>query len=112
VREIYQFFKQHGYNTIVMGASFRNIGEVVALAGCDRLTISPALLDELSQQQGELEVKLRDQGVTAAKPAALTEPQFRWALNEDAMATEKLAEGIRKFAIDQRKLESLIQSQL
>lgn len=112
VREIYQFFKQHGYNTIVMGASFRNIGEVLALAGCDRLTISPALLDELSQQQGELEVKLRDQGVTAAKPAALTESQFRWALNEDAMATEKLADGIRKFAIDQRKLESLIQSQL
>ena len=112
VREIYQFFKQHGYSTIVMGASFRNIGEVLALAGCDRLTISPALLDELSQQQGELVVKLRDQGVTAAKPAALTEQQFRWALNEDAMATEKLADGIRKFAIDQRKLESLIQSQL
>ncbi|MDD4862570.1 MAG: transaldolase [Alishewanella agri] len=112
VREIYQFFKQHGYSTIVMGASFRNIGEVLALAGCDRLTISPALLDELSQQQGELVVKLQDQGVTAAKPAALTEQQFRWALNEDAMATEKLADGIRKFAIDQRKLESLIQSQL
>ena len=112
VREIYQFFKQHGYNTIVMGASFRNIGEVLALAGCDRLTISPALLDELSQQQGELVVKLQDQGVTSAKPAALTEQQFRWALNEDAMATEKLADGIRKFAIDQRKLESLIQSQL
>jgi transaldolase len=112
VREIYQFFKQHGYSTIVMGASFRNIGEVLALAGCDRLTISPALLDELSQQQGELLVKLQDQGVTSAKPAALTEQQFRWALNEDAMATEKLADGIRKFAIDQRKLESLIQSQL
>ena len=112
VREIYQFFKQHGYSTIVMGASFRNIGEVLALAGCDRLTISPALLDELSQQQGELAVKLQDQGVTSAKPAALTEQQFRWALNEDAMATEKLADGIRKFAIDQRKLESLIQSQL
>lgn len=112
VREIYQFFKQHGYSTIVMGASFRNIGEVLALAGCDRLTISPALLDELSQQQGELVVKLQNQGVTAAKPAALTEQQFRWALNEDAMATEKLADGIRKFAVDQRKLESLIQSQL
>lgn len=112
VREIYQFFKQHGYSTIVMGASFRNIGEVLALAGCDRLTISPALLDELSQQQGELAVKLQDQGVTSAKPAVLTEQQFRWALNEDAMATEKLADGIRKFAVDQRKLESLIQSQL
>lgn len=112
VREIYQFFKQHGYSTIVMGASFRNIGEVLALAGCDRLTISPALLDELSQLQGELEVKLRDQGVTSTKPAVLNEQQFRWALNEDAMATEKLADGIRKFAIDQRKLEALIQSQL
>lgn len=112
VREIYQFFKAHGYPTVVMGASFRNIGEVLALAGCDRLTISPALLDELSQQQGQLVVKLQDNGVTNSKPAALTEQQFRWALNEDAMATEKLAEGIRKFAIDQRKLEDVIRAQL
>lgn len=112
VREIYQFFKAHGYPTVVMGASFRNIGEVLALAGCDRLTISPALLDELSQQQGQLVVKLQDNGVTSSKPAALTEQQFRWALNEDAMATEKLAEGIRKFAIDQRKLEDVIRAQL
>jgi len=112
VREIYTFFKQHGYSTIVMGASFRNTGEVLALAGCDRLTISPALLDELSRQEGELDVKLRDSGATSAKPAALTEIDFRWAMNEDAMATEKLAEGIRKFAVDQRKLEALIQQQL
>ncbi|GHG65285.1 transaldolase [Alishewanella longhuensis] len=112
VREIYQFFKAHGYPTVVMGASFRNIGEVLALAGCDRLTISPALLDELSQQSGQLVVKLQDNGVTNSKPAALTEQQFRWALNEDAMATEKLAEGIRKFAIDQRKLEDVIRAQL
>lgn len=112
VREIYQFFKAHGYPTVVMGASFRNIGEVLALAGCDRLTISPALLDELSQQQGQLVVKLQDNGVTNSKPSALTEQQFRWALNEDAMATEKLAEGIRKFAIDQRKLEDVIRAQL
>lgn len=112
VREIYQFFKAHGYPTVVMGASFRNIGEVLALAGCDRLTISPALLDELSQQQGQLVVKLQDNGVTSSKPAALTEQQFRWALNEDAMATEKLAEGIRKFAIDQHKLEDVIRAQL
>lgn len=112
VREIYAFFKQHGYSTIVMGASFRNTGEVLALAGCDRLTISPALLDELSRQEGELDVKLRDNGATSAKPAALTEKDFRWAMNEDAMATEKLAEGIRKFAVDQRKLEALIQQQL
>ena len=95
-----------------MGASFRNIGEVLALAGCDRLTIAPALLDELDKQTGDLTVYLTDTGATSAKPAKLTETEFRWALNEDAMATEKLAEGIRKFAIDQRKLEQLIQQAL
>lgn len=109
VREIYRFYKQHGFNTVVMGASFRNTGEVLALAGCDRLTISPALLSELSQMQGELTRHLTDNGATTAAPEQLSESQFRWALNEDAMATEKLAEGIRKFAIDQRKLEHLIQ---
>jgi transaldolase len=112
VREIYRFYKQHGFNTVVMGASFRNTGEVLALAGCDRLTISPSLLAELSQQQGELIVHLQANGATSQAPAQLTEQQFRWALNEDAMATEKLAEGIRKFAIDQRKLEQLIQQAL
>ena len=112
VREIYRYFKQHGHKTIVMGASFRNVGEVLALAGCDRLTIAPALLDELNKQSGELVVHLQDQGVTAAKPAELTEQAFRWSLNEDAMATEKLAEGIRKFAIDQRKLEQVITAAL
>lgn len=112
VREIYRYFKQHGHNTIVMGASFRNVGEVLALAGCDRLTIAPALLDELNKQSGDLVVHLQDQGVTTAKPAELTEQAFRWALNEDAMATEKLAEGIRKFAIDQRKLEQVITAAL
>lgn len=112
VREIYQYFKQHGHKTIVMGASFRNVGEVLALAGCDRLTIAPALLDELNKQSGDLVVHLQDQGVTTAKPAELTEQAFRWALNEDAMATEKLAEGIRKFAIDQRKLEQVITAAL
>lgn len=112
VREIYRYFKQHGHKTIVMGASFRNVGEVLALAGCDRLTIAPALLDELNKQSGELVVHLRDEGATTAKPAELTEQAFRWALNEDAMATEKLAEGIRKFAIDQRKLEQVITAAL
>jgi transaldolase len=112
VREIYRFYKQHGFKTVVMGASFRNTGEVLALAGCDRLTISPALLAELSQMQGELTVHLTDTGAVNAAPAQLTQSQFRWALNEDAMATEKLAEGIRKFAIDQRKLEQLIQQAL
>jgi transaldolase len=108
VREIYRYFKQHGHKTIVMGASFRNIGEVLALAGCDRLTIAPPLLDELDKQTGDLTVYLTDTGATTAKPASQTETEFRWALNEDAMATEKLAEGIRKFAIDQRKLEQVI----
>ncbi|MEE2001049.1 transaldolase [Alkalimonas sp. MEB108] len=112
VRDIYQYYKQHGYATIVMGASFRNTGEVLALAGCDRLTISPALLQALSQQQGELTVHLQDLGASSPQPAAMTEAAFRWALNEDAMATEKLAEGIRKFAADQRKLEQLLQQQL
>jgi transaldolase len=112
VRDIYHFYKEHGYATVVMGASFRNTGEVLALAGCDRLTISPNLLDELSKQNGTLDVKLKDSGVTSAKPTALSEGEFRWQLNEDAMATEKLAEGIRKFAVDQRKLEQLIAAQL
>ncbi|WP_372625780.1 transaldolase [Arsukibacterium sp.] len=112
VRDIYHFYKEHGYPTVVMGASFRNTGEVLALAGCDRLTISPGLLDELSKQTGSLDVKLRDGGANTPKPAALTESEFRWQLNEDAMATEKLAEGIRKFAVDQRKLEQLIASQV
>ncbi|WP_019677775.1 transaldolase [Arsukibacterium perlucidum] len=112
VRDIYHFYKEHGYATVVMGASFRNTGEVLALAGCDRLTISPGLLDELSKQSGTLDVKLLDGGPKTAKPTALSETEFRWQLNEDAMATEKLAEGIRKFAIDQRKLEQLIAGQL
>lgn len=112
VREIYHYYKQHGYATVVMGASFRNTGEVLALAGCDRLTISPALLDELSKQQGELTVHLTAATERRAAPAELTEREFRWAMNEDAMATEKLAEGIRKFAIDQRKLEQVISAAL
>jgi transaldolase len=112
VREIYQYYKQHGYATVVMGASFRNTGEVLALAGCDRLTISPGLLDELSKQQGELKVHLTAATEQRATPPELTESEFRWAMNEDAMATEKLAEGIRKFAIDQRKLEQVISAAL
>lgn len=112
VREIYRYFKAHGHKTVVMGASFRNTGEVLALAGCDRLTISPGLLQELSDTQGQLQVHLKDQGVIESAKPAMTENEFRWALNEDAMATEKLAEGIRKFAVDQRKLETLIQAQL
>lgn len=112
VRSIYQYYKEHGYNTVVMGASFRNTGEILALAGCDRLTIAPALLDELEQMQGDVEQKLSYQGEVKAKPEKMTEQAFRWQHNEDAMATEKLAEGIRNFAKDQLKLEALIENKL
>ncbi len=112
VRQIYAYYKQYGYPTIVMGASFRNMGEIVALAGCDRLTISPALLQELGESQGQLERKLSDPGNPAPRPAPMSEAEFRWAMNEDAMATEKLAEGIRGFTADQIKLEKLLSSRL
>ncbi len=108
VRRIYEHYKGHGYQTIVMGASFRNSGEIKALAGCDRLTISPALLEELAGSQGTLERRLTPQDAETRAPEPLDEAEFRWALNEDAMATEKLAEGIRKFMADQRKLETLL----
>lgn len=112
VRSIYQYYKEHGYNTVVMGASFRNTGEILALAGCDRLTIAPALLDELEQMDGQIEQKLGFQGEVKAKPEKMSEQAFRWEHNEDAMATEKLAEGIRNFAKDQLKLEALIENKL
>ncbi len=109
VTRIWHYFRSHGHATIVMGASFRNVGEIEALAGCDRLTISPALLEELSRDTGTLTRKLH----TDALPANLArmdldEKRFRWLMNEDAMATEKLAEGIRNFVADQHKLEELI----
>lgn len=112
VASIYEYYKAHGYNTVVMGASFRNTGEIIALAGCDRLTISPQLLDELANTQGSLEAKLVDNGATQAAPDALTEADFRWDMNQDPMATQKLSEGIRNFAADQVKLESLLAQQL
>lgn len=106
---IYSYYKQHGYKTIVMGASFRNVDEIEALAGCDRLTISPALLAELNEDNGTIPRQLSpDMGFTAHDKLELTESGFRWALNQDAMATEKLAEGIRAFAADQVKLETLL----
>ncbi|MDR3440312.1 transaldolase [Telmatospirillum sp.] len=109
VRSIYEYFKAYDITTVVMAASFRSAGEVEALAGCDRLTVSPALLDALSHDQGHLERRL--QPVKPAKLPArivLDEKAFRWAQNEDAMATEKLAEGIRAFAADLRKLRTLV----
>ena len=111
VTRIYNFYKQHNYNTIVMGASFRNTGEIEQLAGCDRLTISPQLLEELSNDSGELIKKLdRDNTGSAIDKLALGETHFRWLMNEDAMATEKLAEGIRNFTADQIKLEKLLEA--
>lgn len=110
VKSIYQYYKQHDYSTIVMGASFRNIGEVLALSGCDHLTISPALLEDLDSMSGKLDRALVDEGKKNPQPVRLTEAEFRWEHNQDAMATEKLAEGIRNFAIDQNKLEDILLS--
>lgn len=111
VTEIYKYYKTHGYDTVVMGASFRNTGEILELAGCDKLTISPNLLEELEQAEGEVVVKLQDNFEKQTPPAPLTEAQFRWEMNQDAMATNKLSEGIRNFAIDQNKLEDMLLAQ-
>ena len=105
-------YKDHGFNTVVMGASFRNIGEITALAGCDRLTIGPSLIEELGKTEGDLPQFLKDNGSSKEKPAKLEEDQFRFDHNEDAMATEKLAEGIRNFVIDQNKLEDALGAKL
>ena len=113
VKRIYDYYKQQNYSTVVMGASFRHTGQIEALAGCDKLTISPDLLEALAADHGTLTRQLNaaTQG-SAARPAPLTEAAFRWQHNEDAMATEKLAEGIRKFAEDQIKLEKLLQQRM
>lgn len=108
VRKIYQYYKAHQYSTIVMGASFRSTGQIEALAGCDNLTVSPELLDQLASDEGHLERKLSAGSTAEPAPAAISEAEFRWQLNEDAMATEKLAEGIRNFALNQNQLEQLI----
>ena len=114
VATIFNYYKKFGYNTQIMGASFRNIGEILELAGCDLLTIAPSLLKELSETDGPLPLKLDAQkSKTMDIPKLIIdEKAFRWQLNEDPMATEKLAEGIRNFAKDTVKLESLIQSLL
>lgn len=116
VSKIYNYYKQHGYNTIVMGASFRNTGEIEELAGCDFLTISPALLAELQKDTKQISAKLSEEKAKAQqipKVAYFTnEKAFRWDMNEDAMATEKLSEGIRNFAKDGRKLEAMLKEKL
>lgn len=111
VKTIYNHYKNHGISTVVMGASFRNVDQIRQLAGCDLLTIAPNLLLQLKDSTDPLPAALQLQ--TTQKPAtakALSQADFLWQLNEDAMATEKLAEGIRKFAVDQRKLEQLLQN--
>ena len=109
VRRIYAYYKHHGYRTIVMGASFRNAGEIEALAGCDRLTISPGLMEELAADPGELPRQLSPENAVSDDPRSPPgEAVFRYDLNDDAMAIEKLAEGIRNFVADQVRLETLI----
>ena len=112
VTKIYNYYKEYGYKTVVMGASFRNVGEIIELAGCDRLTIAPALLKELQENTTPLVRKLDYKGEVKAKPQPLTEAEFYWQHNSDAMAVEKLAEGIRKFAVDQEKLEAMLSAKL
>jgi len=114
VRKIYNYYKRHGYQTIVMGASFRNTSQIAGLTGCDYLTISPKLLEQLSNSQNQLEVKLNKEAAQTLgdDKISLDEKDYRYLHNSDAMAVEKLAEGIRKFAVDQEKLENKIRSLL
>ena len=113
VTSIYNYYKKHGYSTIVMGASFRNTGEILELAGCDRLTISPALLASLRDMPADVPTKLSAEGAAAAgdvpDKVTFTEASFRWALNEDPMAHEKLGDGIRRFAADLLLLEQYLE---
>lgn len=114
VKNIYNYYKKFGYKTQVMGASFRNIGEITELAGCDLLTISPSLLKELEETKGLLNPKLNNEIAKQSdvEKISIDEKTFRWMLNEDAMATEKLAEGIRNFTKDLLKLEKQIDAGL
>jgi transaldolase len=109
VKRIYAYYKTHGYKTVVMGASFRNTGEIAALAGCDKLTIGTALLEQLAREDGKLERALDPKVFKRQKPPApLTQGAFRYAHNDDAMATEKLADGIRLFATDLAQLRKMV----
>jgi len=114
VTKIYNYYKKHGYNTVVMGASFRNTGEVLALAGCDLLTISPGLLKELDNMHEAVPTLLSAEQAMATDTVKmhLDEAGFRWLHNEDEMAVHKLSEGIRKFAADAVKLENIIKAKL
>ncbi|XP_059218819.1 LOW QUALITY PROTEIN: probable transaldolase [Stomoxys calcitrans] len=114
VTKIYTYYKKFGYKTDVMGASFRNTGEIKALAGCDLLTIGPSLLKELENDSAEIVPQLSAEKAAEAnlEKISIDEPTFRWMLNEDAMSTDKLSEGIRKFAVDAVALENLIRKRI
>jgi transaldolase len=114
VREIYTYYKKFSYETEVMGASFRNVGQILELVGSDLLTISPELMKQLSESHAPVERKLNPETAETAKidRLELDEKKFRYLLNEDAMATEKTAEGIRKFIADMSKLERLVASKI
>jgi transaldolase len=112
VKNIFNFYKLNGYKTIIMGASFRNTDEIIALAGCDRLTINPELLKELSSMDGDIIPSIVDDNSNEIIKTVVTEASFRWEHNQDAMAVEKLSDGIRAFAKDQEKLELIISKKL
>nr|WP_314263292.1 transaldolase [uncultured Moellerella sp.] len=112
VKEIYNYYKSHDYKTVVMGASFRRTEQILALAGCDRLTISPALLDQLAINDAPISRQLQPNSVTQSAPAPITQAEFLWQHHQDPMAVDKLAEGIRLFAADQIKLENQVASLL
>ncbi len=114
VTKIYNYYKRFGYSTVVMGASFRNSGEVTALAGCDLLTISPKLLAELEASKADVPRVLSAEAAKALDMEKLDmdEKAFRWMMNEDQMATDKLSEGIRKFAADQNKMDAMVRGLL
>ena len=112
VRAIYDYYKSNGINTVVMGASFRSTAQIKALAGCDNLTIAPKLLDELAQDMSDLPRILSPDTASDVAPITMNEATFRWSRNEDAMATEKLAEGIRNFHADHAKLIGIIAARM
>ena len=112
VQRIYRYYKTHGYQTVVMGASFRNLGEIEALAGCDRLTIAPALLEQLAQDERPLARQLHPSHPSSDARISLPEADFRWQLNEDAMATDKLSDGIRKFHADYLSLRKMLSEKI
>ncbi|MGY3438942.1 transaldolase [Marinovum sp. KMM 9879] len=112
VRAIYDYYKSNGIKTVVMGASFRNSDQIKALAGCDNLTIAPALLDELDKDTADLPRVLSPDNASGVDAVSMNEATFRWELGADAMATEKLAEGIRKFDADHKKLIKLVAERL